>query len=109
MIRYFKEIQFFQRNYFVIIIEWKKTEEIYLLTEENKLLLINKKNFNFFLNFELQKKDVYLATLSFSDEFSNHRYTGDAYWNLQKNRYVALLWRYGNSGMILPKRSKKKY
>ncbi|RHZ35191.1 hypothetical protein [endosymbiont GvMRE of Glomus versiforme] len=107
MIKYFQEIKNFQREYEIIVLEWEtKKEWIYLLTKEKKLLPINKKRAKFTLITKLQEKEVCLVTLSFSDRYNNYRYIGDSYWNVQKKRYVALLWRYGNSGMLLPKKSK---
>ena len=106
MVKYFQEIKNFQRDYYIIIIEWKKqTERIYLLTKEKKLLLINKKKDEFSLTVN-EGDNVCAATLTFVDKLNNYhyRYVGDAYWNSKKNRYVALLWRYGNSGMLLPRK-----
>lgn len=50
-----------------------------MLTKEKSLLLINKEEADFSLTTELGGKGVYLATLTFSDEYNSYRYIGDAY------------------------------
>jgi len=108
MVKYFQEIKHFQNEYHMIILEWGKstTEEVYLLTKNKKLLSVRKTISDFDLDIGEQGNGVCLVTLSFSDKNNKYRYIGDAYWSAKKNRYVALLWSYGNSGMILPRRKK---
>ncbi|KLL04750.1 MAG: hypothetical protein MRERV_12c007 [Mycoplasmataceae bacterium RV_VA103A] len=76
----------------IIILEWEQETKPFLLTNEKKLIALEKLKDWQLLKHET-KTGIFLTTFLYRDKsLGSCRFIGDAYWHEAKKRYVAILW-----------------